>query len=67
MFDVLDSKKDMCIQALREVCERNDVRFFDMNSSQEFRNKEWLFVDRVHLTDRGYELAAAALVKEFGL
>jgi len=25
---------------------------------EEFRSSDWLFVDRVHLTDNGYKLAA---------
>ncbi len=27
------------------------IPFFDMNGTEAFARKEWLFVDRVHLTD----------------
>ena len=40
---------------------------YDINASEEFSQKEWLFVDRVHLTDRGYELATKIMMREFGL
>jgi hypothetical protein len=52
---------------LREVCGRCGVGFYNMNEDAAFMANEWLFVDRVHLTDRGYELAARIIGREAGL
>lgn len=52
---------------IAELCRELNVPFCDMNAAPEFRSSDWLFVDRVHLTDLGNELAARILKKEFGL
>ena len=42
---------------LTEICDNLDIEFIDSNdyiSSKNF-HKEWLFVDRVHMTDLGYK------------
>lgn len=43
------------------------IPYCNLNLSPEFKTNEWLFVDRVHLTDRGCELASEILKREFVL
>lgn len=46
-------------ESLGEICEKFRINFIDMNSlllNQDLDEK-WLFVDRIHLTDLGYETA----------
>lgn len=49
------------------ICRDLSVDFCNVNLAPEFLTEEWLFVDRVHLTDRGCEVAAKVLKREFGL
>ena len=43
---------------LSEICGSLKIPFQDLNCRQELLAKDWLFVDRVHLTDKGNELIA---------
>ena len=52
---------------VEKICHELSVNYFNVNLAPEFLTEEWLFVDRVHLTDRGCEIAAKILKKEFGL
>ena len=52
---------------VRLLCEDLNIPFIDMNAADAFRSNEWLFVDRIHLTDRGYALAAEQLKTGFSL
>jgi hypothetical protein len=45
---------------LRRACERIGVAFLDLN---ELPFEGWCFIDRVHLTDRGYAQAARAIME----
>ena len=66
-YSMLSKNKEKYINGVQEVCNRQDVSFFDMNSAEEFKRDEWLFVDRVHLTDVGYKYAAKRIIEETGL
>ena len=64
---LIDLKKYNLIRNLiPESCEKYGIRFMDCNEN--FRknnykyNKEWLFVDRVHLNDKGYEYVSESLL-----
>lgn len=50
---------DLC-----EICERLRVPFLNLNVCRSFTENRWLFVDRAHLTDEGYALAAEEILKE---
>ncbi len=51
---------------LKDICQRLGVDFLDLNRffSETSEGGDWLFVDRVHLTDKGYDLAASWLYEE---
>ena len=49
--------KDKYFEDLERICTNLGVPFINLNC-EEFRSSDWLFVDRVHLTDNGYKLAA---------
>ena len=48
---------------LKGVCKKLDIRYFDSNYglSKKINNDDWLFVDRVHMTDKGYNLISIYL------
>jgi hypothetical protein len=52
---------------LAEECDRLGIPFIDMSVafSNHPRNKEWLFLDYLHLTDAGYDVSAEVLTKYF--
>lgn len=52
---------------VRTVCDELGIPFLDMNQCAPFTQPNWLFVDRAHLTDEGYALAAEEIRKRFGL
>jgi len=49
--------KDRYFEDIERICTNLGVTFINLNC-EEFRSSDWLFVDRVHLTDNGYKLAA---------
>jgi len=51
---------------LLEICNKYNVQFCDMNAKLRKKpiDNEWLFVDRIHLTDHGYQLVADILYEE---
>ena len=49
---------------IANVCSELNVAFTDLNGSPAFATDEWLFVDRVHLTDLGYQRVAEAIRQE---
>ena len=52
---------------LSNNCKLFDVPFLDINEkfTDSKIDNEWLFVDRIHLTDRGYSLIADLLMENF--
>jgi hypothetical protein len=55
--------------ALRAACERLGVPFIDLNPliADVAAADDWLFVDRAHLTDLGYDVVAALLARHLDL
>lgn len=55
--------------ALREGCAAVGVPFVDMNSllADAVDDDDWLFVDRIHFTDEGYDVVAALLAESLDL
>lgn len=54
---------------LRAGCEERDVRYYDLNSvvATTLEPDEWMFVDRAHYTDHGYDLMAGILADQLDL
>ncbi|GAA1397670.1 hypothetical protein GCM10009639_35340 [Kitasatospora putterlickiae] len=54
-------------QALRAVCEKQDVRFLEIAPliAAATTSEDWLFVDRGHFTDRGSDVFARILAEQF--
>jgi len=61
------SVRDRYFNDIAESCADLKVPFANLNMATDFSNSDWLFVDRVHLTDRGYSLASEILKREFSL
>ena len=49
------------------ICTSAGLKFLDLNIASELQQPEWLFVDRVHLTDAGYSVVAKLLVRDLSL
>lgn len=56
-------------RALRKGCETLGVRFLDMSPviAAAVKPQDWLFVDRIHFTDAGYDFLAALLADSLRL
>ncbi|MFE0174461.1 SGNH/GDSL hydrolase family protein [Streptomyces sp. NPDC059002] len=54
---------------LRAGCEKQGVRFFDLNPvfADATTEDDWLFVDRVHYNDMGHDIAARIMAEELEL
>ena len=77
LFKYLDSRRDRGVpwselsskyiynnysSPISDYCRDNEIKYIDMNAK--LPTDEWYFVDRVHLTDRGYE-KVAEVVSDF--
>ncbi len=60
----LAERKQQYMQDLQAICSRTGLKFIDLNIASELQQPEWLFVDRVHLTDAGYSVVAKLLVRD---
>lgn len=67
LLDEIAKFKVRYSQDLRKICEKLGMRYLDLNEVPELQKPEWLFVDRVHLTDAGYDTVATYLVRELAL
>jgi hypothetical protein len=63
----LAERKQQYTQDLQAICAKTGLKFVDLNSASELQKPEWLFVDRVHLTDAGYSTVAKLLVRDLSL
>jgi hypothetical protein len=63
----LGDKKNKYLKDCKRICEKNDLPFFNINELDSFKKKEWLFVDKAHLTDLGVQRIREELKKEFSL
>lgn len=63
----LRSVRNRYFMDLDRICRAEGVPFYNMNLDGEFAKNEWLFVDRVHMNDRGNMLAASTLKRVFNL
>ncbi|QXJ26572.1 Inducer of phenazine A [Actinomadura graeca] len=56
-------------EGLRVACEKQDVSFVDLNSllAEEAPKDSWIFVDRAHCTDAGYDLISRIIARQLNL
>lgn len=54
-------------QDLQTICSRVGMKYLDLNEAPELQQPEWLFVDRAHLTDAGYDTVAKILMRDLVL
>ena len=67
LADNLNTVKNKYFTDIENICSDLKVNYYNLNQDKSFVEKHWLFVDRVHLTDLGYDLSAKILKREFGL
>ena len=63
LSDYLGTWKKKYFTDVETICDRLDVPFINLNCV-DFECSDWFFVDRVHLTDAGYRLAAKLISKK---
>jgi hypothetical protein len=63
----LAERKQQYTQDLQAICAKTDLKFVDLNTAAELQKPQWLFVDRVHLTDAGYSTVTKLLVRDLSL
>jgi hypothetical protein len=63
----LAEHKSQYARDVEAICTRAGLKFLDLNIASELQQPEWLFVDRVHLTDAGYLAVAKLLVRDLSL
>ena len=63
----LAERKQQYTQDVQAICARTGLKFVDLHTASELQKPEWLFVDRVHLTDAGYSVVAKLLVRDLSL
>jgi hypothetical protein len=67
LVEYIIKQRDQHLGDVQGICADQGARFYDMNTDARFASDEWLFVDRVHLTDRRYELSAQTIREAFHL
>jgi hypothetical protein len=67
VLNELAERKQQYTQDLQAICARTGLKFVDLNTAPELQKPDWLFVDRVHLTDAGYSVVAKLLVRDLSL
>ena len=59
--------RDQYAKDLRAICSKVGMKYLNLNEAPELQQPDWLFVDRVHLTDNGYDAVARLLVRDLAL
>ena len=59
--------RDQYDKDLRAICSKVGMKYLNLNDAKELKQPDWLFVDRVHLTDNGFDAVARLLVRELAL
>lgn len=56
-------------EELRAGCDRLGVQFLDMNPvlGEAIKKNDWVFVDRIHFTDKGHDIVSSLLAAELSL
>ena len=67
VLNELTEYKKKYSQDLQTICSKVGMMYLDLNESPELQRPEWLFVDRAHLTDAGYDTVAKILMRDLAL
>ncbi len=67
ILNELTDYKEKYSQDLQIICSRVGIKYLDLNEESELQRPEWLFVDRAHLNDAGYDTVAKILMRDLEL
>ncbi|MEI8024132.1 MAG: hypothetical protein WCH63_08090 [Actinomycetota bacterium] len=67
VLNELAEYRDQYIKDLHAICSKVGVKYLNLNDAPELQQPDWLFADRVHLTDSGYDAVARLLVRDLAL
>lgn len=63
----IETMKEQYFEDIERICNNLGVNFYNLNLAEEFSSNNWFFVDRVHLTDLGYEKISEIIQSELSL
>jgi len=66
LAEFLGDWKENYFSDIENICVKLGIPFFNLNSST-FESSDWLFVDRVHMTDEGYKRSARFIAHSLDL
>jgi lysophospholipase L1-like esterase len=67
LADYLSKYKCQYFQDIESICYKHGVKYLNLNECQEFESNQWIFADRVHLTDRGNQMVCDAIKRNFSI
>jgi len=67
VLNELTEYKKRYSQDLQIICSRVGIKYLDLNEEPDLQRPDWLFVDRAHLNDAGYDTVAKILMRELSL
>jgi hypothetical protein len=59
--------KESYFRDVEFICNKHAIKYLNLNTCTEFESDEWIFVDRVHLTDKGNQIVCDAIKRKFSI
>jgi len=59
--------KESYFRDVELICNKHAIKYLNLNKCPEFESDEWIFVDRVHLTDKGNQMVCDAIKRNFSI
>jgi len=59
--------KESYFRDIELICNKHAIKYLNLNRCPEFETEEWIFVDRVHLTDKGNQMVCDAIKRNFSI
>ena len=67
VLNELAEYRDQYSKDLDAICSKVGMKYMNLNDAPELQQQDWMFVDRAHLTDSGYDAVARLLVRDLAL
>ena len=67
VLNELAEYRDQYSKDIHAICSKVGMKYLNLNDALELQKQDWMFVDRAHLTDSGYDAVARLLVRDLAL
>ena len=67
VLNELAEYRDQYSKDIHAICSKVGMKYLNLNDALELQKQDWMFVDRAHLTDSGYDTVARLLVRDLAL